>query len=496
MRLHVLVILLLLLFTTSAVASGERGRLDASPSDLPQSAQVQHAATPSPQPAFKTDQATIQTLSSSAVLSMPPTAGDAGTAPQQCYDTVPPEDPPEDRTVTHVTIRGDRTEVTHNGAPAPDRPSPEPELSVPPDNSTALAAIERNVSLFAVRLRERFSIWLERSSRYMEIMKEILREKKLPEELVFLPFVESGFNVNAYSTARAVGPWQFIEATAKRYGLVVDWWRDERKDPVKSTEAAAEYLSDLYSMFGSWHLALAAYNAGEGRIMRALKRSDADDYWELLHTSQIRDETKEYVPRFFAAKRIAHSPEDYGFSGLDYHEPLEFDEVVVDRPLDIEVIARCAQTSVKEIRELNPELRRWSTPPNVRQYTVRIPKGTTEAFADNLSKLPKQVCFSYGVYTAKKGDTLKKVAQRLNVPVSALIALNDFTGFEQLKSGDKIKVPPPDKFFADLDDRMAVKKASLTKQSVKQKSCRSADRPQKRGVAKSRDKDKIRAKRI
>jgi membrane-bound lytic murein transglycosylase D len=247
-------------------------------------------------------------------------------------------------------------------------------------------------------------------------------------------------------------------------------------------------------MFGSWHLALAAYNAGEGRIMRALKRTNADDYWSLLRTTQIRDETKEYVPRFFAAKKIAHSPEDFGFSGLDYHEPLEFDEVVVDRPLDIEVIASCAQTSVKAIRDLNPELRRWSTPPNVAQYTVRISKGTAETFHGNLSNLPEHRCFSYDVYTVKKGDTIKKIAQRVNVPVSALIALNDFTGFEQPKVGGAIRIPPRDKFFTDLDDRMTVKQASFTKQAVKQKSCRASDKPPKRAVAKS--KDKIRAKRI
>src|SRR5208283_5828045 len=222
-----------------------------------------------------------------------------------------------------------------------------PSLSVSlPTNQTGLNAIERSVTLFTERLRERFSLWLERSSRYLEIMKEILKEKKLPEEIVFLPIIESGFNLNAYSKARAVGPWQFIEATAKRYGLVVDWWRDERKDPVKSSKAAAAYLNDLYTMFGSWNLALAAYNAGEGKISRALKRSDAGDYWSLLLTKQIRNETKEYVPRFIAATMIANTPEDYGFRDLVYNEPLEYDEVKIDSPLDLAIIAQCAGTSV------------------------------------------------------------------------------------------------------------------------------------------------------
>ncbi len=425
-------------------------------------------------------------------MPLPSTPVDAASAPQQCIDAPSTSAPPEDGQVVNVSITGSHSEVTY-GIATPETSAPEPELSTPPDNTTALAAIERNISLFAVRLRERFSIWLERSARYMEIMREILRDKKLPEELVFLPFVESGFNVNAYSTAKAVGPWQFIEATAKRYGLVVDWWRDERRDPVKSTEAAAEYLSDLYSMFGSWHLALAAYNAGEGKIMKALKRTNADDYWSLLRTKQIRDETKEYVPRFFAAKQIAHSPEDFGFSDLDYRDPLEFDEVEIDRPLDIDVIARCSRASVTEIRELNPELRRWSTPPNVDRYTVRIPKGRAELFHDNLTRVPRESCFSYDVYVARKGDTVRKVASKLRVPVTALIALNDYTGFERLDAGDTVKIPPRLKFVMDSDDKASVKKASFSAQAGKQKSSKTVGRSSKRATGK---KDKIKARRI
>ncbi|HSB51430.1 MAG TPA: transglycosylase SLT domain-containing protein [Dissulfurispiraceae bacterium] len=455
---------------------------------------LQQPAPQSLQPVAKTEQAKIPPLSGATVVPLPSTPADAGSAPQQCVDAPSTSASSEDGQVINVAITGNHSEVTYGVATAADVTTPEPELSTPPDNTTALAAIERNISLFAVRLRERFSVWLERSARYMEIMREILREKKLPEELVFLPFVESGFNVNAYSTAKAVGPWQFIEATAKRYGLVVDWWRDERRDPVKSTEAAAEYLSDLYSMFGSWHLALAAYNAGEGRIMRALKKTNADDYWSLLQTTQIRDETKEYVPRFFAAKKIAHSPEDFGFSGLDYRDPLEFDEVEIDRPLDIDVIARCSRASVTEIRELNPELRRWSTPPNVDRYIVRIPKGRAESFNDNLTQVPAESCFSYDVYVARKGDTVRKVASKVNVPVGALIALNDYTGFERLDAGDKVKIPPRFKFVMDSDDKASVKKASFSAQAGKQKSSRASGKSSKRGAGKT--KDKIKARRI
>ncbi|MBZ0157400.1 MAG: transglycosylase SLT domain-containing protein [Alphaproteobacteria bacterium] len=347
----------------------------------------------------------------------------------------------------------------------------EPSVNSPIDtasyksNETALKAIERNVTLFTERIKGRFEIWLERSARYIEIMKEILREKQLPEELVFLPIVESGFNLNAYSPARAVGPWQFIAATAKRYGLVIDWWRDERKDPVKSTHAAAQYLKDLYKMFGSWNLALAAYNAGEGRISRALKKSDVSDYWSLLHTKQIRDETKEYVPRYIAATMIANTPEEYGFSNLDYHEPLAYEEITLASPMDIEVIAHCAESTVKEIRELNPELRRWSTPLNVPQYTIRIPQGSKELFLKNVSDIPQDKLFTVDTYTAKKGDTLKKIVRKTGVPMQAILAMNSLSGLEEIKAGYEIRVPPKEKFSPDHDDTYKVRKASYRKVS-------------------------------
>ncbi|HEX8949957.1 MAG TPA: transglycosylase SLT domain-containing protein, partial [Dissulfurispiraceae bacterium] len=320
-------------------------------------------------------------------------------------------------------------------------------------NETALKAIGRNVDLFTDRIREKFSIWLERSSRYIEIMKDILREKQLPEELVFLPIIESGFNLNAYSRAKAVGPWQFIASTGKRYGLVIDWWRDERRDPVKSTQAAAEYLKDLYKMFGSWNLALAAYNAGEGKISKALKRSGADSYWDLLNTKQIKSETKEYVPQYIAATMIANTPEEYGFTNLDYHEPLEYDEVTLHHPMDIEVIAKCAEATVKEIRELNPELRRWSTPLNVSKYTIRIPSGSKEIFEKHMTEIPVGELFTVGKYTARKGDTVKKIAKRTGVPVNAILAMNSMSGIERISAGEEVKIPPKEKFTLDPDDK-------------------------------------------
>lgn len=328
-------------------------------------------------------------------------------------------------------------------------------------NPVAVSAVNKSLSLFSERIKARFSLYLERSGKYIDLMKDVFRKKNMPEDIVFLSLIESGFNPNAYSVARAVGPWQFIASTAKRYGLKIDWWKDERKDPVKSTTAAADYLSDLHDMFGSWSLAMAAYNAGEGRILKALNRTRSDDYWTLLNTSQIRTETKEYVPRFIAAGMIAANPKEYGFEGLEYHAPFAFDEVTLNSPVDLDIAAGCAEVAVNVIKELNPELRRWSTPPNVASYTLRIPAGKKKAFMENISKIPMDERFTITIYTVKKGDTLKGVAKNAGVPLNVVLELND--GIRIIKAGEKIYIPPKDKFHMDRDDKTPVKKAVYKK---------------------------------
>lgn len=303
-------------------------------------------------------------------------------------------------------------------------------------------AVEGSLQFFSKKIKENFNTVLSRSGRYISVMADIFKEKDLPQELIFLPIIESGFNMYAYSPRRAAGLWQFIAGTAKKYGLKIDWWVDERRDPIKATVAAAEYLSDLYNMFGSWSLALAAYNAGEGRIMRALNKTKADDFWALRNTKYIKKETKNYVPFYIAASAIAIHPEGFGFENVSYHEPIAYDEVVIDSPMDIEVIARYGEVDVKEVRDLNPELRRWATPPNVPSYTVRLPVGTKERFLNNLSKASNEKKFSVEHYTVKKGDTLQRIARRLGIPQEAIIKLNSFNKNPKLKAGLTILVPP------------------------------------------------------
>jgi membrane-bound lytic murein transglycosylase D len=328
-------------------------------------------------------------------------------------------------------------------------------------NELAVDAVKRHVTLFTEKIREKFSVWLSRSGKYLELMKKILKEKNVPEEIVFLPLIESGFNPYAYSPARAAGYWQFIASTAKRYGLEINWWRDERRDPVKSTVAAANYLTDLYEMFGSWNLAMAAYNAGEGKILKALNKTNSDDYWSLLNTNHIRRETKDYVPKFIAASLIANSPQNFGFDNLEFHPPLSYDEVTLKSPVDLEVIAECAETSEEIIRELNPELRRWCTPADVPEYTLRIPAGKKDILIENLSQIPEEKRFTVDIYTVKKGDTFKTISNKTGIPIQVILDLNDMEKIMPLKAGAKIYLPPKEKFVLDSDDRATIKKASL-----------------------------------
>jgi len=328
-------------------------------------------------------------------------------------------------------------------------------------NELAAAAVKRNITLFTEKIRERFSLWLSRSGKYIDLMKEILKEKDVPEEIVFLPLIESGFNPYAYSPARAAGYWQFIASTAKRYGLEINWWKDERRDPVKSTVAAANYLKYLHEMFGSWNLAMAAYNAGEGKILKALNRTKTDDYWALLNTRHIRRETKDYVPKFIAASLIANSPQNFGFEDLEYHPPLNYDKVTIKSPLDLEVIAACAETTEEIIKELNSELRRWCTPPDVTEYVLRVPEGKKDIFIENLSKIPEENRFTVDIYKVKKGDTFKSISKKTGVPVQVILDLNSLEKIVPLKAGAEIYLPPKGKFVLDRDDRKGIKKASF-----------------------------------
>jgi membrane-bound lytic murein transglycosylase D len=300
-------------------------------------------------------------------------------------------------------------------------------------------SVENHLEYFKTQGREVFQRWLNRSARYLPAMKEIFREKNLPEDLVYVAMIESGFNPYAVSWAKAVGPWQFMPATGKLYGLKIDWWIDERKDPIKSTQAAAEHLKDLHNLFGSWPLALASYNAGAGKVQRAVLRTRSDDFWDLKASRYIRKETKNYVPKYMAATIIAKNPEAYGFTASAY-DPFKFDEVVIEESTDLRLIARCANCTYEEIKELNPEIRRWVTPPQYNRYTLRLPSGKKETFLVNYAAVPPDQKIKWERHEVTRGETLAGLAKQYSTTQEAIRDVNGLKK-NRLTPGKHLLIP-------------------------------------------------------
>ncbi len=250
---------------------------------------------------------------------------------------------------------------------------------------------------------------LQRGSKYLPGMKNTLREEGVPPEFAYgVPIVESGYALQATSHAGAVGPWQFIRGTGQRYGLRIDGYVDERRDPEKATRAAARYLRDLYDRFGDWHLALAAYNTGEGNIERIRTNQGCDDFWEMRDRGFLPSETSEYVPKVIAAMEVATSPKRYGIDVVKI-PPTKFDTIQISRPISLQAVAQLTGSDVDTIKELNPALKRGVVPPD--GYEVRLPEGTRDQFTVALASYrePEPMRFdarSRGTYTVRRGDTL------------------------------------------------------------------------------------------
>ncbi len=296
--------------------------------------------------------------------------------------------------------------------------------------------VENSIIYFQTVAREAFETYMKRSGKYKDLMQRILREKRLPEDLVWLCLVESGFNPKAYSWARAVGPWQFIASTGRNYGLRRNWWYDERRDFVKSTYAACDYLTFLYTKFESWTLALAAYNGGEGRVARVMKKHKTNDFWKL----KLNKQTANYVPLYMAATIIAKEPTRYGFD-VEYDEPIQFDVVEVNQPVDLKKVAKSLGTSLAVLKELNPELRRGVTPPNYSGYKLRIPAGTKKLFAQKFKGYDAKSSGLFVEHKVKKGQTLSHLSHRYGVPISAIMELNGLANRHRLSIGQRLIIP-------------------------------------------------------
>ena len=297
------------------------------------------------------------------------------------------------------------------------------------------------LDLYQGRLRDWFDGALSRGQKYLPHIRQVFAEEGIPQDLAYVALVESAFKPTAYSRARARGVWQFISATGRRYGLQQDWWVDERSDPDKATRAAAQYLKELYAMFGDWNLALAGYNAGEMKVVRAMKRYNSSDFWELRKTRGFRRETKNYVPLIHAAIVIAKSPERYGFTVAKAEEP-DFERVAIEGAYDLRVVAECAGEPVETIRSLNPQLRRLATPAD-RTFQLKVPTGRAAAVTECLGKLPEEKRVSFRTHVVRRGQTLAGIARANGVTTRDISEANGLTPGKRLRPGTELIIPIP-----------------------------------------------------
>jgi membrane-bound lytic murein transglycosylase D len=295
------------------------------------------------------------------------------------------------------------------------------------------------IDLYQGPLRDWFGEALARGGRYLPRIREVFAAEGIPQDLAYVALVESAFKTQALSRAKAKGVWQFIPATGRRYGLNQDWWIDERSDPDKSTRAAAQYLKALHGMFGDWSLALAAYNAGEGKVQRGINRHGTTDYWQLRGTRALARETKNYVPMIHAAIVVAKAPDKYGFE-ITPEVPVAFDTVTMDHAVDLRVVAECAGSGVDEVRALNPELRRLATPAN-RTFALKVPEGASARVRDCLADLPPEKRVTFRTHVVARGETLSGLARRYGTRAQEIASANGLTTSRRLKRGAELIIP-------------------------------------------------------
>ncbi len=307
------------------------------------------------------------------------------------------------------------------------------------------------LDLFTRERREVINQWLNRSGKFLGMIRDTLSRHGLPEELAFTAMIESGFNPIATSHAGARGLWQFMATTARRYGLRVDHWVDERLDPEKSTMAAAAYLRDLYNLFGSWFLAQAAYNAGEGTVARAIRATGSSDFWALARTSFLHRETKEFVPQILAATHIGREPIRYGFEPPQLSAPVE-ERVVVPGSTDLRWVSASAGIAIETLRLLNPVLVRGITPPGG-DYALNVPQGTKSGVLAALERPHRASMLSRGtsgairasagdhqVHVVRPRDTVDAIAKRYGVSVGDVLRWNSLAKQDHIRPGDRLRV--------------------------------------------------------
>ena len=314
--------------------------------------------------------------------------------------------------------------------------------------------VESYISYFQGKGRKGFNIWLRRYVQYKDLMLPILEQYDLPEDLIVVSMIESGFDPKAVSKAKAVGLWQFMYSTGKQYGLDRNWYIDERQDPIKSTHAAAKYFKDLYKEFEDWYLVLAAYNTGPGRVNRAVKLHETSDYWQLY---SLPKDTKNYIPYYLSSAIILQNPEKYGFK-IPKSNPLKFDEVKIEKSSDLNVLAKAADTKVSTIKKLNPELRQPATPNNG-PYTLNIPYGRKDSFYKKFNSIPDDEKFAVQKveHRVQKGENLTSIAAKYRVLKADLQTINNITNANNIRIGQVLKIPIKGGIYANYPEKIIYK---------------------------------------
>jgi membrane-bound lytic murein transglycosylase D len=279
------------------------------------------------------------------------------------------------------------------------------------------------VKFFTGRGRKHFINYTQRAGRYAPVLSKIMADNGLPRDLIYLAMAESGFQNHARSWAKAVGPWQFMPYTGKKFGLNIDWYVDERRDPLKATIAAANYLEVLHNLFGSWELAAAGYNAGEGKIGRAIKMYKTKDFWSMSKGRYLKPETKNYVPKIMALAIIGKNLNVFGFNEIQFEKALDYEEIMVKGNADLYDVAEVLDLDFEEVKRYNPEIVRWQTPPYMDSYPLRVPVGAKEAW-DEYKDKDSVVVNNYKTYVTPGKSSFKEISKKLKIPEEILVSLN------------------------------------------------------------------------
>jgi membrane-bound lytic murein transglycosylase D len=423
-----------------AQASDSGPPLAAAPTADSAGASSEAAAPPPPTtvPSAKPDTAadaafldTLQTLNADSALARRPAPPAAAAAPGRA-DSAPLMAPHVLEAVTATT-------------PAPALAAA-PSWDIQVERYAANERVQYYLDYFRTRGRDHFEVYLARLGRYEALVRAKLQASRLPQDLVYLALIESGMNPNAVSRRRAVGMWQFIAETGRRYGLTVDPWVDERRDPWLATDAAIRMIAELNDRFGSLYLAAAAYNAGPGKIQRGLNRYDFgevrrnDLYFALADERFLRRETRDYVPKLIAAALICKEPEKWGFDHIERWDPLRYDSMQVTGAVGLDVLARLADTTVEAVEELNPQLIRDVTPPG-RTVWVRMPAGRADSAAARLAVLPPPRRLTHVDHYVSRGETLGGIAMAYHVSVDDILGANRGVRPRSLRPGQRLVIP-------------------------------------------------------